>query len=86
MISFLHEIYRLLSVCLLFLSIYALITLPEASKHRQFHAMYKTIFDKENKLWKGHDVQPLYNPQISIAQVLLNSMKVNGAKIAQVNI
>lgn len=46
--------------------------------------MYKTIFDKNNKLWKGHDVPPLYNPEISIAQVLLKAMKINGTKIAQV--
>ncbi len=48
--------------------------------------MYKTIFDKNNKLWKGHDVPPLYNPEISIAQVLLKAMKINGTEIAQVMI
>lgn len=47
--------------------------------------MYKTVFDKENKLWKGYDVPPLYNPEISIAQVLLKAMTTNGTKIAQVN-
>ncbi|KAG4069747.1 hypothetical protein HA402_003188 [Bradysia odoriphaga] len=47
--------------------------------------MYKTIFEKDEKLWKGYDIPPLYNPTISIAQVLLNAMKINGPKVAQIS-
>ncbi|KAJ6632853.1 hypothetical protein Bhyg_18006, partial [Pseudolycoriella hygida] len=47
--------------------------------------MYKTIYDEENKLWKGYDVPALYNPEISIADVVLKAMDINGTKIAQIN-
>lgn len=47
--------------------------------------MYKTIYDEENKLWKGVDVPDLYNPKISLAQVILRDCKHHGTKIAQVN-
>lgn len=47
--------------------------------------MYSTTYNKEEKLWYGANIPPLYNPKVSIGQVLLNSMSMFGSKIAQVN-
>lgn len=47
--------------------------------------MFGTTFDKKTKLWRGPDILPLYNPKVSIAQVLLNAMTTYGPKIAQVS-
>lgn len=47
--------------------------------------MFSTNFDNETKLWSGHDIPSLYNPKISLAQVLFNAMTKYGTKIAQVN-
>lgn len=46
--------------------------------------MFSTTF-KEEKLWCGRDIPPLYNPNISLAQVLFNAMEKYGRKTAQVN-
>lgn len=46
--------------------------------------MFQTYFDEKTKLWTGADVPPLFNPNISIAQVLLRMLKIHGSKIAQV--
>lgn len=46
--------------------------------------MFQTNFDEKTKLWTGADVPPLFNPNISIAQVLLRMLKIHGSKIAQV--
>lgn len=46
--------------------------------------MFSTTF-KQEKLWCGLDIPPLYNPNISLAQVLFNAMAKYGTKIAQVN-
>lgn len=46
--------------------------------------MYSTYFDEKEKLWHGSDIPPLYNPDISLAQALLNSMVAFAPKIAQV--
>lgn len=46
--------------------------------------MYRTFYDKESKLWSGPDLPPLYNPKISIAQVIWRSLTAYGPKIAQV--
>lgn len=43
-----------------------------------------TKFDAEAKIWSGRDVLPLYNPKVSLAQVILGTLKVFGPKIAQV--
>lgn len=44
----------------------------------------RTVYDEKNKLWKGEDVPPLYNPEISLGQVLLKALTIFGPKIAQV--
>lgn len=46
--------------------------------------MFKTSYDEENKLWSGRGDLPLYNPEISLAQVLFSAMELNAPKIAQV--
>lgn len=46
--------------------------------------MFSTTYNKEGKLWYGNDIPPLYNPNVSVAQVLLDSMTTFGPKIAQV--
>lgn len=45
----------------------------------------KTYYDSENKLWKGEVLPPLYNPEISLGEVLLKAFTVFGPKVAQVN-
>lgn len=46
--------------------------------------MFQTKYDKEAKLWRGRDCVPLFNPKISIAQVVLKACVNYGPKIAQV--
>lgn len=46
--------------------------------------MFSTFYDKETKLWSGRAKLPLYNPQVSLGQVMLDSMCNYGSKIAQV--
>lgn len=47
--------------------------------------MFSTKFDKEKKLWSGREVIPTYNPKISIAQVILDTLNIYDSKIAQVH-
>lgn len=44
-----------------------------------------TYYDKEAKLWTGPDPLPLPNPNISLGEVLLNSLAKFAPKIAQVH-
>lgn len=46
--------------------------------------MFSTRYNEAEKLWYGSDLPPLYNPSVSIAQVVLNSLSVFGSKVAQV--
>lgn len=46
--------------------------------------MFSTTYNEKEKLWCGRDIPSLYNPLISLAQPLLNSMNIFGSKIAQV--
>lgn len=46
--------------------------------------MFQTQYDKEAKLWRGRDLLSVYNPKISLAQVILKACINNGPKIAQV--
>lgn len=46
--------------------------------------MFSTTYNEEKKQFYGPDLPPLYNPQISVAQALLNSMSIFGSKLAQV--
>lgn len=46
--------------------------------------MFSANLNKEENLWRGLDIPPLYHPQISIAQVVLNAMTTFGSKVAQV--
>lgn len=47
--------------------------------------MVSTFYNEKEKLWYGPNKPPLYNPDISLAQALLNSMANFGPKIAQIN-
>lgn len=47
--------------------------------------MFKTQYDEESKLWRGRDFLPLYNPKVSLAQVILKACVNYGPKLAQVN-
>lgn len=47
--------------------------------------MYRSIYDEKRKQWQGLETRPLYNPEITLGEALLKSMRVNGAKIAQVS-
>lgn len=46
--------------------------------------MFSTKFDESTKLWSGREVPPLYNPKISVAQVILDKLDTYGPNIAQV--
>lgn len=46
--------------------------------------MFSTIYNEKGKIWYGNDIPPLFNPKISLAQALLNSMTNYGPKVAQV--
>ncbi|KAG4067927.1 hypothetical protein HA402_010613 [Bradysia odoriphaga] len=47
--------------------------------------MFSTTYNKTEKLWYGPEIQPLYNPKISLAQALLEAMTNYGPKIAQIS-
>lgn len=47
--------------------------------------MFLTRFNEAEKLWFGPDIPPLFNPNINLAQALLNSMSIFGSKTAQVS-
>jgi hypothetical protein len=47
---------------------------------------YKTDFDETNKLWRGPDILPLFNPKITIGQAILDVAEVNATKICQVGL
>lgn len=46
--------------------------------------MLRTTYDENLKLWFGANLTPLYNPKISIGEILLRSLMSNGCNIAQV--
>jgi hypothetical protein len=45
---------------------------------------YKTEFDPTTKIWSGPTTLPLYNPNITIGQVVLDTAEKDAAKICQV--
>lgn len=47
--------------------------------------MFSTNFDEIRKFWYGDYNLLEYKPKISLGQALLNSMRVFGSKLAQVN-
>lgn len=46
--------------------------------------MLRTKYDEKIKEWNGCDLPPVYNPKISLAQILLDTLMTYGSKIAQV--
>lgn len=59
---------------------------PDVKHQLNKQKMFQTQFDKETKLWRGRDLLPVFNPKISLAQVILRACINNGPKIAQVTI
>lgn len=47
--------------------------------------MYRTTFDSEKKQWNGQTAKFEFNPNASVASAILNSLLVNGPRVAQVN-
>lgn len=47
--------------------------------------MTSTRYNEEAKEWHGCPIPPLFNPEISVAQVLMESMTNFGPKIAQIS-
>lgn len=47
--------------------------------------MLKVKYDDKRQIWRSYDDPIVYNPNISLANVLLRSMDLYGSKIAQVN-
>lgn len=52
--------------------------------YKQFK-MYRTIYDKDTKVWTGLRKLPLYHPNVSVGQVILEALDRNPLKIGQVN-
>lgn len=48
--------------------------------------MFNTQFDEKTKIWGSCDIPPVLNPNISIGNIVLKSLKTNGSKIAQVRL
>lgn len=46
--------------------------------------MYHTSFDAATKTWTGPKTLPVFNPNVSAAQVILNALNNNPNKIGQV--
>lgn len=47
--------------------------------------MFRAKFDEKTKEWSSLNVAPVFDPRISVANILLRSMCVNGSKVAQVS-
>lgn len=47
--------------------------------------MFRTIFEKENKQWHGMDESIIYHKDISLGNVLLQTMRLSPKKVVQVN-
>lgn len=48
--------------------------------------MFHGKFDKKNQIWDGRDIPPVFNPHISLGNILLKSLALNRSRVAQVNI
>lgn len=48
--------------------------------------MFRVEFDRMNKVWKSYGPPQIYDPSISLGEILLRSMELHGSKIAQVSI
>lgn len=46
--------------------------------------MFHTHFDPERMTWSGLKTVPTYNPNVSVAKVVLDMLKMNPNKIGQV--
>lgn len=46
--------------------------------------MFQTIFDQENKQWNGVQSELDFVPKTSLGSAILESLHVNGSKVAEV--
>lgn len=46
--------------------------------------MFRTHYSEEEKLWRGDDLTPLFNPKISLGEILFRSLLAHRSRIAQV--
>lgn len=47
--------------------------------------MFRTTFVSDKKQWSGVKTQTIFNPYTSIGNVILNVLKLNASRTAQVN-
>lgn len=47
--------------------------------------MFRTTYDKDNKLWYGPQIKLKWTEEPSLGSKILGSLKLNGPKVAQVN-
>lgn len=45
-----------------------------------------TKYNAEQKLWEGPEIKSLFNPKVSIGQVIIRMLSMHGPKIAQASI
>lgn len=48
--------------------------------------MFRSTFNEETKLWNGANIPSVFDTNISIANILLKSMRTFGSKTAQVSV
>lgn len=46
--------------------------------------MFHVKFDEKNQTWDGCDIPSVFNPNVSLGNILLKSLALHGSKIAQV--
>lgn len=46
--------------------------------------MFRTTFDSANKVWSGKSIAPVFNPNVSVGQVVLWMLQRNPNKYSQV--
>lgn len=62
------------------------------SVHRYFKVIFfficdimlQTTYDEATKTWSGLKTTPIFNPNDSVAQIILNALQRNSNKIGQV--
>ncbi|KAL5289399.1 hypothetical protein ACFFRR_009501 [Megaselia abdita] len=47
--------------------------------------VYKTSFNAHTKIWSGKKVNPIYNPEVSLGQIIHRTLQVNPNNVIQIN-
>lgn len=45
---------------------------------------FDTNYDEEENIWKGKEIPPIFNPNISLGQIILWKLERNRYKVGQV--